>query len=87
MQPDGTCELSYSMFHLHAMESASPAAVHSARPEGMDSPPADSHVPDCTIRYAYTLGGSGGAAGGNGGSIGCGGSGGAVGGGDAKMRM
>ena len=87
MQPDGTCGLSYSMFHLHAMESASPAAVHSARLEGMDSPPADAHVPDCTIRYVYTLGCSGGAEGGNGGSIGCGGSGGAVGGGDAKMRM
>ena len=79
------------------MESASPAAVQAARLEGMDSPPAVSHVPDCTILYAYALGGSGGAAGGNGGNCGCGGSGGGVGrgggdegaagGGDAKMRM
>ena len=51
MQPDGTCGLSYTKFHVHAMESASPAAVHSARFEEMSTPPADSHVPDCTIWY------------------------------------
>ena len=87
MQPDGVCGLSETMFHLHAMESALPAAVQSARFEEMDSPPAKAHVLDCTIWYEYALGDSGGAAGGNGGNIGCGGSGGAVGGGDAKTRM
>ena len=51
MQPDGTCGLSYSKFHVHAMESASPAAVHSARFGEISTPPADSHVPDCTIWY------------------------------------
>ena len=51
MQPDGTCGLSYSKFHVHAMESASPAAVQSARFEEMSTPPADAHVPDCKIWY------------------------------------
>ena len=78
--------LSYTKFHVHAMESAS-GAVHSARPEGMVSPPADAHVPDCNDLVRVPLGGCGGDAGGNGGSIGCGVSGGTVGGGDAKMRM
>ena len=59
MQPDGVCGLSETMFHSHAMESASPAAVQAARPEDMDSPPAEAHVPDCTIWYEYTSGGGG----------------------------
>ena len=53
MQPDGTCGLSYSKFHLHAIESSTPAAVQAARPEEMDSPPAEAHVPDCTIWYEF----------------------------------
>ena len=64
MQPDGTCGLSYSRFHFHAMESSAPAAVQAARPEEMDSPPAEAHVPDCTIWYepngeAFSGGGGG----------------------------
>ena len=51
MQPDGTHRLAYSKFHFDAMESASPAAVHSARFEEMSTPPADAHVPDCKIWY------------------------------------
>ena len=50
-QPNGTHGLSCTMFHVHAMESASPAVVHSARFEDISTPPADSHVPDCTIWY------------------------------------
>ena len=53
MQPDGVCGLSETMFHSHAMESASPAAVQAARPEEMDSPPLEAHVPDCTIWYEF----------------------------------
>ena len=92
MQPDGTCGLSYSRFHFHAMESSTPAAVQAARPEEMDSPPAEAHVPDCTIWYEYTSGGDGEVAGpvgggGDGGSNGgCGGGEGAAGGGDANTR-
>ena len=63
MQPDGTCGLSYSRFRVHAMESASPAAVQAARFEEMGAPPAEAHVFDCTIWYKYALGASGGAAG------------------------
>ena len=88
MQPDGTCGLSYSKFHLHAIESSAPAAVQAAR-EGMDSPPAEAHVPDCTIWYEYTTGGGGAVigGGGDGGSNGgCGGGEGAAGGGDANTR-
>ena len=33
------------------MESASPAAVHSARFEEVSTRPADAHVPDCKIWY------------------------------------
>eukprot|EP00964_Phaeocystis_antarctica_P012264 scaffold6781_cov74-Phaeocystis_antarctica.AAC.1 len=90
MQPDGTCELSYSKFHLHAIESSVPAAVQAARPEDMDSPPAEAHVPDCTIWYEYTTGGGGAVfgGGGDGGSNGgCGGGEGAAGGGDANTRL
>ena len=57
----------YSRFHVHEMESSSPAAVHSGRPEAMSSPPADSHVPDCTMAYEYVIGGSGGGGGSSGG--------------------
>ena len=53
MQPDGTCGLSYSKFHLHAIESSAPAAVQAARPEDMDSPLLEAHVPDCTIWYEF----------------------------------
>ena len=59
MQPDGTCGLSYSKFHVHEIVSSTPAAVQAARPEEMDSPPAEAHVPDCTIWYEYTSGGGG----------------------------
>eukprot|EP00964_Phaeocystis_antarctica_P159173 scaffold130115_cov63-Phaeocystis_antarctica.AAC.1 len=66
---------------LHSIESSAPAAVQAARPEEMDSPPAEAHVPDCTSRYEYTSGGDGGrAAGSNGGCGGCGGDGGGDGG-------
>ena len=91
--PDGTHRLSYTKFHLHAIESSAPAAVQAARSEEIDTPPAEAHVPDCTIWYEYTSGGDGGmvvavgggvAGGGNGGA---GGGEGAAGGGDAKMRM
>ena len=93
MQPDGTCGLSYSKFHLHAIESSAPAAVQAARPEDMDSPPAEAHVPDCTIWYEYTTGGDDGVAGPVGGGVagGCnggyGGGEGAAGGGDANTRL
>ena len=33
------------------MESSTPAAVQAARSEEIDSPPAEAHVPDCTIWY------------------------------------
>ena len=36
------------------MESSAPAAVQAARSEEMDSPPAEAHVPDCTIWYEYS---------------------------------
>ena len=89
MQPDGTCGLSYSKFHLHAIESSAPAAVQAARPEEMGTPSTSAHVPDCTIWYEYTSGGDGLVAGGggDGGSNGgCGGGEGAAGGGDANTR-
>eukprot|EP00964_Phaeocystis_antarctica_P004079 scaffold2193_cov74-Phaeocystis_antarctica.AAC.7 len=92
-RPDGVCGLSETMFHSHAMESASPAAVQAARPEDMDSPPAEAHVPDCTSWYEYTSGGDDGVAGPVGGGVagGCnggyGGGEGAAGGGDANVRL
>jgi hypothetical protein len=66
MQPGGTCGLSYSRFHVHEMESSTPAAVHSARLEEMSTPPAEAHVPDCTIWYEYVSGPDGGGGGGGG---------------------
>ena len=77
---------------FHAIESSAPATVQVARSE-MDSPPAESHVPDCTIWYEYTSGGDGGMVVAVGGGVaggsdgGCGGGEEAAVGGDAKMRM